>query len=138
MNRKGFTLVELLATIAIMGILSGVAIMGVNRYLTKSKKQAYDTMEKSAYDAAVNYVVEHSVSFSGTEGKWLALKTLVDEGYLENPIDPNKKGSSCADDGLSGVLIYNDNDKDALDQYIYEVRLKCPSGYTSNVKYPKD
>ena len=44
MNNKGFTLVEILATIAILGILSGIVIGGVQKYIEKSRQQAYDTM----------------------------------------------------------------------------------------------
>lgn len=31
-NNKGFTFVEILAVVAIMGILAGIAIAGVSRY----------------------------------------------------------------------------------------------------------
>ena len=53
MNKKGFTLVEILAVVAILSIMSGVAVAGVSKYLSQSKSQAYESMEKSAYDAIV-------------------------------------------------------------------------------------
>ena len=40
-NKNGFTLVELMAVIAILGILSGVVIMAVSSYTEKSRKEVY-------------------------------------------------------------------------------------------------
>ena len=37
MNKKGFTMIELLAAIVVMGILSVLAITGVTRLIEKSK-----------------------------------------------------------------------------------------------------
>lgn len=147
MDNKGYTLVELLATIAILGILSGVAIMGVSRYLNDSKELAYENIESSSYDAAVGYVINHNIMLyvGDTEGEKVSLKTLVEEGYLETPIDPNMKDSNCAvNEDESYVRIVNEGspDSDALDEYSYYVHVVCPSGYRSSgeqgVKYPKE
>ena len=40
LNNRGFSMVELLASIAILGILSGIGIQAFQRYQTKSRKQA--------------------------------------------------------------------------------------------------
>ena len=39
MNKKGFTMIELLAAIVVMGILSVLAITGVTRLIEKSKDE---------------------------------------------------------------------------------------------------
>ena len=41
MNKKGFSFIELLAVIVLLGILSGIAIFGVSRYLDNSRKDIY-------------------------------------------------------------------------------------------------
>ena len=41
MNRKGFSFIELLAVIVLLGILSSMAIFGVSRYLDNSRKDVY-------------------------------------------------------------------------------------------------
>ena len=40
-NNKGFSLVELLATVTIIGILSGIAVYGITRSILNSRKQIY-------------------------------------------------------------------------------------------------
>ena len=39
MNKKGFTLVELLAVIIIIGIISGIAIGGTSIYMNKTREK---------------------------------------------------------------------------------------------------
>ena len=39
MNKKGFTLVELLAVIVILGLLMAIAIPSVTKYITQSRKK---------------------------------------------------------------------------------------------------
>ena len=56
MNNKGFTLVELLATIAILGILSTVTIVSVTKYYEKSKENAVSAFEKNIVTTLESYV----------------------------------------------------------------------------------
>ena len=41
MNKKGFTLVELLGVIILLGILATIAVVGYSNYLGNSKKKAF-------------------------------------------------------------------------------------------------
>lgn len=56
MNNKGFTLVELLATIAILGILSTVTIVSVTKYYEKSQENAVSAFEKNIVTTLESYV----------------------------------------------------------------------------------
>ena len=47
LNKKGFTLVELLAVITILGILMSVAIGAVSWILESAKDNFYKTLEKN-------------------------------------------------------------------------------------------
>ncbi len=89
MNNKGFSMVELLAVMAILSILSGIAIGAATRYQEKAKQQGYDTLVESAKLAAENYLMDHPST------KSVNFDTLVNEGYLENAIDPGTKSSNC-------------------------------------------
>lgn len=52
MNKKGFTLVELIVVIAILGILAGVAIPAYSGYINEAKKAA-DLTKLDAIKTAV-------------------------------------------------------------------------------------
>ncbi len=89
MNNKGFSMVELLAVIALLGILSGIAIGAATRYQQKAKTQAYETLVKSAKEAAEEYVMDHPSATT------VNFDTLVADGYLENATDPGTKNTDC-------------------------------------------
>lgn len=126
MNNKGYTLVELLAVIVILGILSGVAVMGVSRYLSQSKQQAYDTLAQSSAVAFENYIIKQGDKASAV------LSELVDEGYLEGRTDPEDKARFC-----DGVIIKEDNSGVGLSSNNYTVYLSC-SAYTAKYKFPDE
>ena len=42
-HKKGFTLIEILAAITILGILMGIAIVSVTKIIEDGKKEHYDT-----------------------------------------------------------------------------------------------
>ena len=55
MKNKGFTMIELLATIVIIGILSVIAIASVQGYKEKAQKEDKESYEKSLIMAAESY-----------------------------------------------------------------------------------
>lgn len=95
-NKKGFTMVELLAVITIIGILSSVAVAGVTQYLNKAKKQDFAVLEKNMKTALDNYFIEHSGDVPAIGGsKQITAQTLMNAGYLDKFDDPDKNGTNC-------------------------------------------
>ena len=45
-HNKGFTMVELLATIVILGVVMMIAVTSITRMLEKAKKEYYTATEK--------------------------------------------------------------------------------------------
>ena len=118
MNNKGFTLVEILATIAILGILSGIAIGGVQKYIEKSRQQAYDTLASSSIDATKEYVMDHP----GVEQVYF--DDLLEGNYIDNISNPKDNSSNC-----SGRVKVNTKkgSNGVLDDYTYNVFMCCGS-----------
>ena len=58
-NRSGFTMIELLATITILGILMAVAIGAVSWILDLNEKRYYSTLEKNVDFSAKSYYAAH-------------------------------------------------------------------------------
>ena len=115
-NKKGFTLVELLATIIILGIIISivgyVAINAINKSKEKSYKVTINEIEKDAN----NYLMENSNRLffltnddKGYEYQCVMVENLVDYGYLSNNII---KSNVSKDDTVS------------LNDYIYIERNK--------------
>ena len=89
-NSKGFTLIEMLAVIVIIGIIMMIAIPNVTQYISDSRKDAY-------VDTANNYVNEARREI--TEGKYpindmdttyyIHINNLeMDSGETESPYGP--------------------------------------------------
>jgi prepilin-type N-terminal cleavage/methylation domain-containing protein len=61
-SQKGFSLIELMITISIIGILSAVAIPAYQNYVYKAKYATLITAAESAKSIVVEYVQENSVT----------------------------------------------------------------------------
>ena len=126
MNNKGFSLPELLAVVAILGIISGIAVIAVTKHTADSKKQAYEAMETSIYNAAENYILENSdkldeLNESGTIT--IDVDDLISNNYLEDLDDPNS--NETCNSGSSVTVRKISNSNNSLDEYEYTVNLKC-------------
>lgn len=76
MNNKGFTLVELLATIAILAIISTITIVAVVSYYQKSKEES----EEIFYNQLENYVEDY-ISLYGSTLSYNTTGTLKQKCY---------------------------------------------------------
>jgi type IV pilus assembly protein PilA len=67
-NRKGFTLIELMIVVAIIGILVAIAIPQFTAYSRKGHNAAAKADAKNAYTAALAYYVDHPAGVIGGIG----------------------------------------------------------------------
>ena len=56
MNNKGFTLVELLASLTILAIISILMTTSVQYSVTNVKTKNYETLKKMIVEATINYI----------------------------------------------------------------------------------
>ena len=75
-NRKGVTLVELLAVIVIMGIIAAIAVPAIGGLITNSKKKAVEGTITSIEEAARLYAAT-------SETSTFTLDVLDTENYIE-------------------------------------------------------
>jgi type IV pilus assembly protein PilA len=78
-KEKGFTLVELLAVIVILGIIVAIAIPAVGNIIDNAQGDADDAQTELVVDAARLFDVQNTMA----EGEVILVSDLVSYGYLE-------------------------------------------------------
>lgn len=93
-NKKGFTLIEILCVIVIIGILSVIATISIVNLSSKSKDNLYcakiELIENIAESYGIKYELELNNSnelYNGYKSLKIKVSTLVEAGKLE----PDKK-----------------------------------------------
>ena len=100
MNKKGFTLVELLATIIILGLLTLLASTSVTKVLKESKGDLYTTQIKLVESAAEAWGAENIDKLPNDgECKFLTVETLQDYGLIDKDIT-NPKTNEKIDNNI--------------------------------------
>ena len=56
MNNKGFTLLEIILVVAILGVITLIVVPSVSSILNKNKNDQYENLKKSIISAAKMYV----------------------------------------------------------------------------------
>lgn len=94
MKQKGFTMVELLGVIAILGLLTIIIYPLVGRYMGNSKGELYQVQIKNIERASRAWGAEHIQELPVEEGNFVevTLQELQDGGYIDEGLkDPKTK-----------------------------------------------
>ena len=99
LNKKGFTLVELLATIVIMGIIMALAFPTVMGMIDSNKRKQYESFERSMTEYAKAYFEESTGTIGLSSLKQVGLTGIDEEcvGYVLSN-DNYKAYLKCGDD----------------------------------------
>ena len=110
-KNKGFTLIEIIAVVIIIGIIALIAVPSVSSYIANSRKTAYAAHEKSMEEAAKSLTIEvingkdsFALPRQGDHSE-VFLNELIDKEYLASLKDPNT-GELC-NEAMSYVIIKN-------------------------------
>lgn len=126
MNTKGFTMLELLATIIILGLLTTLGYVSVRAILDRGDESYYDSQEDMLLLAGREYFADYRENLPKEIGDTssVALKTLIEEKYID-PVKDNDE-EDC-DGENSTVVAQKITDRD----YQYYATLACGSYTTS-------
>ena len=126
--KKGFTMVELLAVIVILGILAVAGIVGVQRLIDRSKQEEQIQYSKTLKMAAESYYQANQSQLPKAIGekKRIDAATLKSKNYLKSDIK-DTNGKTCM--GNSYVEVY----KETTTKYSYKA-IVCGKGKTPEEK----
>ena len=121
LNKKGFTLVEIIGVVAILGIVSVVGLVSVNSIIQKGKKEHYVAAEKNLKITAESYAQANRDYLPKNVGemKKVTLRTLVENNYME-PIKDYHDKNCDLDNSYVQIFKYSKNG------YSYLAYLDCP------------
>lgn len=130
MNKKGFSVIELIATIVIISIVSLVATVTVSFFIKKATDQTYKNIEETMKTAAQNYMLK------GNDFDTITAENLIKNGFMETPIDPKTK-NSCYTKKSYVKANKSKINQTTNDKYEYNVCLIC-GDYISDYCEEKD
>lgn len=84
--QKGFTLVELLVVVAILGVISAIAIAALANALDKGKQKRTMMDLRSIAEATESYGVDHARYPIGVTD-WPSLRPLISPFFIRQPPD---------------------------------------------------
>ena len=93
MNKKGFTLVELLGVLVVLSVILMIAFPLITTYINKSKQKAYDTQMEIIMTGLKNYANEHKEVLPVNDADYVTftlgqLKSLgIANNSVVNPLD---------------------------------------------------
>ena len=118
MDKKGFTLVELIAVIVLLAATALIAVPIVNRTIKNSKEKAYNAQKEEIVSAAKKYILENGITVNN-EPVYITLRKLVSNSYFEkgNIYDPRNE-ENLITKGVCVKVTYEEASKSY--KYAYE------------------
>lgn len=124
MKNKGFTMIELVVAVAIMGVLMIIAIPSINYIKNNNKNTKYITYEKSLKSAAKAYVDSYDEDLFGNINSGCAIVKYSDLKERDLINDIQLKGISCDKDEDTYIYVL----KTRTGNHTYYGNIVCRQG----------
>ncbi len=119
MKKKGFTLIELMGVLIILGILSVIAIPTITKAIHNSREKAYEDQVGIIMAASKNWSADHIRDLPTEDGASIAvtIRELQEDGFLEVNIQNPKTQEPFNTSSYVTISRYGD-------RYNYEFHLE--------------
>ncbi len=99
MKQRGFTLIELVMVILVLGVIALITVPTVNSIIKDSKEKSYNNQIKTITNTARTYMAKHDLELPeqiAGSSKCITVESLKKEGLLSNEdiMNPNYKKNS--------------------------------------------
>lgn len=134
-NNKGFSMIELLAVIAIIGILAGLAAMAYGRHLENTRRNAFENMATTLYEATKSYFLVNSGDLPNVGQPFhITGEKLIENGFLEALTSPRNDRFDC---NKSVITVTRKGDStDGFNMALeYTVVINCGPDNTKEVEF---
>lgn len=134
-NKKGFTLVELLAVIVVISVVAAIGTLSLIGIKNKAADDTFNKLEKQIVDLGPE-IYTHEILLGDKEASqgfyrkyksgddfYVELSELKDKGYISDIKSPYNGSDAC-----DGYLLFKKNGK----KYDYKAYLSCSDKKTSN------
>lgn len=71
--KKGFSLIELMAVIVVLGLISVIVVPAVDRFIRNSQQSAYDAQIDNIIDGAKNWAADNYTSLPANNGESITI-----------------------------------------------------------------
>ena len=141
----GFTLVELLATLALLSVVMSIVVSTSVSVVNKAKEKGYQTTKNNVVMAAGNYMIENSeltgwntgvVCYGESECHYqcVTVKNLIDTGYFKSDVleSEYKKGTKIQES--DAVYIERDITTKTITHKVFDSAM-CRGDYTGDISF---
>ena len=109
LNRKGFTLIELMAVIAILVIIMGIALPNITSSIERSKQKQKDAKIQLIESSAELYFDRHS---SSSKKNGVLVSTLISDQDIPGIEIEEICDNTCCVKYVTNKYVFKDNDSD--------------------------
>lgn len=115
MNKKGFTLVELLAVIILLGVMALIATITISNEIRENKQALYDIQISNIKEAARTWASMNAFRLPSTNGEsfTITLSDIKEAGLGKEYVNPKTKEEFPNDLQIKITLVENN--------YVYEI-----------------
>lgn len=99
MNKKGFTIVELLVTVTLLAIISTISVISITSFINKNKENNYEILKNTILQASKEYVADNRY---GNIDSSITAQYLLDNHYITSGLTDPKTGKNI---DLNSVII---------------------------------
>lgn len=126
-KNNGFTIIELLSVLVVLGIIMAIAVPTYNGYVKKARINTCKSYEKTLEGSAKSFITEcinrnkcaDDKTVEYYIGKTVESSTLISNNYMKEMKNPY-----ASDNCTGNVKVSKENDS-----YVYKAYLKCNPGY---------